>query len=192
MHEPTDEQSAAASAFHHGEHLAIQAGAGTGKTTTLCQLTAGTPRRGRYLAYNRAIATDAATRFPPTVTCTTAHSLAYRALGHRYRHRLNAPRRPAWRTGQDLGITATVRIGPHDITPHTLSHTVAGTITRFCHSADPALTRRHVPSLRGLDDPDLHAELAHTVLPFARLAWQDLQDPGQCRVRFDHDHYLKI
>ena len=32
---PTDEQTAAADAFHAGEHLALQAGAGTGKTTTL-------------------------------------------------------------------------------------------------------------------------------------------------------------
>ncbi|WP_198357380.1 UvrD-helicase domain-containing protein [Streptomyces fildesensis] len=192
MHESTDEQIAAIEAFHDGQHLAIQAGAGTGKTTTLSLLTANARRRGRYLAYNRATATDATARFPATVTCTTAHSLAYRALGHRYRHRLNAPRRPAWKTGQDLGITATVRIGPHDITPHTLSHTVARTITRFCHSADPAPTRHHIPALRGLNGPEFHAEFAHIILPFALQAWKDLQDPDQGRVRFDHDHYLKI
>lgn len=128
---PTDEQEAAAIAFEAGDHLAIQAGAGTGKTTTLAMLATGTVRRGRYLAYNRAIASDAAARFPATVTCTTAHSLAYQALGHRYRHRLNAPRRPAWRSGQNLGITRPIRIGPHDITPRVLSHTVLRTVARF-------------------------------------------------------------
>ncbi|TXS66097.1 hypothetical protein EAO69_30180, partial [Streptomyces sp. me109] len=42
-----------ADAFHAGEHLALQAGAGTGKTTTLAELARATRRRGRYLAYNR-------------------------------------------------------------------------------------------------------------------------------------------
>ena len=76
---PTDEQTAAADAFHAGQHLALQAGAGTGKTTTLAHLAHATSRRGRYLAYNRAIAQDARTRFPATVQCKTAHSLAYGA-----------------------------------------------------------------------------------------------------------------
>ena len=192
MTTPTHEQAAASEAFHAGKHLAIQAGAGTGKTTTLSLLASGTTRRGRYLAYNRAIATDAATRFPSTVTCTTSHSLAYTTLGHRYRHRLNAPRRPAWKTGQDLGITRPARIGPHDITPRTLSHTVMRTVARFCHSADTAITRRHLPVLRGLEDPALHTELAALVLPFAHKAWTDLQQPDQGAVRFDHDHYLKL
>ncbi|MGX5207118.1 3'-5' exonuclease [Streptomyces violaceus] len=73
---PTDEQAAAADAFHAGEHLALQAGAGTGKTTTLAQLAHATQRRGRYLAYNRAIAQDATARFPKSVLCKTAHALS--------------------------------------------------------------------------------------------------------------------
>lgn len=47
---PTDEQTAAADAFHAGDHLALQAGAGTGKTTTLAYFAHNTRRRGRYLA----------------------------------------------------------------------------------------------------------------------------------------------
>ncbi len=86
---PTDEQAAAADRFQAGDHLALQAGAGTGKTTTLALLAHGTRRRGRYLAYNRAIAHGAA-----TVTCKTAHALAFAATGHRYAGRLNAPAAP--------------------------------------------------------------------------------------------------
>ena len=63
---PTDEQTAAADAFHAGDHLALQAGAGTGKTTTLALLARTTQRRGRYLAYNRAIAQDATRPLPRT------------------------------------------------------------------------------------------------------------------------------
>ncbi|MFD7232136.1 UvrD-helicase domain-containing protein [Streptomyces sp. NPDC059881] len=188
----TDEQTAAADRFHAGDHLVLQAGAGTGKTTTLAVLADGTRRRGRYLAYNRAIAQDAATRFPNTVTCKTAHALAYTAVGHQYCARLNAPRRPAWKTGEALGITTPVRIADRDLSPRALSYATLRTVTRFCYSADPALRLHHVPCMRGLEAPVQHAQLARAVLPFARKAWRDLQNPDGGVVRFEHDHYLKI
>ncbi|GAA4561217.1 UvrD-helicase domain-containing protein [Streptomyces collinus] len=189
---PTDEQTAAADAFHAGDHLALQAGAGTGKTTTLTLLARTTTRRGRYLAYNRAIAQDARTRFPATVQCKTAHALAYAAVGHRYTNRLNAPRRPAWQTGQALGVTKAVRIGDRDVSQRALSNALLRTVTRFCHTADEKISRHHVPQLRGLEDTGLHCELAAHLLPYVRKAWNDLQNPDDGAVRFDHDHYLKM
>ena len=189
---PTDEQTAAADAFHAGQHLALQAGAGTGKTTTLTLLARITKRRGRYLAYNRAIAQDARARFPDTVQCKTAHALAYAAVGHRYTRRLNAPRRPAWQTGQALGITKPIRIGERDLSQKTLSNATLRTVAGFCHTADETITPHHVPRLRGLEDKDLHTQLAAHIVPFARKAWTDLQNPDDGAMRFDHDHYLKI
>ncbi|ARE74300.1 DNA helicase [Streptomyces sp. Sge12] len=188
----TDEQAAALEAFRSGGHLAIQAGAGTGKTSTLAFLTEQMPlQRGRYLAFNRAIALDAAARFPSAVQCKTAHSLAYAALGHRFRGRLNAPRRPGWQIGQDLGLSTPADIGPVGLLPATLSNAMLRTLTRFCQSADMRLANHHVPQLRGLDDDD-HAELADLILPYAAKAWADLQDPYGGAVRFEHDHYLKM
>ncbi|MBK3589817.1 AAA family ATPase, partial [Streptomyces sp. MBT57] len=187
-----DEQTAAADRFHAGDHLALQAGAGTGKTSTLALLAHGTRRHGRYIAYNKAIAQDAASRFPSTVTCKTAHALAYAAIGHRYHARLNSPRRPSWKTGHHLGITKTHRLGDRDLSPRALSYATLRTVTRFCHTADPALTDHHVPRLRNLEDAGHHRELTALVLPFARTAWADLQNPDTGAVRFDHDHYLKI
>ncbi|MFJ9127821.1 UvrD-helicase domain-containing protein [Streptomyces sp. NPDC102340] len=189
---PTDEQTAAADAFSNGEPLSLQAGAGTGKTSTLALLAHTTSRRGRYLAYNRAIAADAQTRFPATVTCKTAHALAFAAIGHRYTRRLNAPRRPAWQTGQALGLTKPLRIGSREVSQRALSNAALRTVGHYCHSADAALTKRHVPRLRGLEDPDHHAELADHLLPFAQRAWIDLQHFDDSAVRFEHDHYLKI
>ncbi|MFG3308743.1 UvrD-helicase domain-containing protein [Streptomyces wuyuanensis] len=189
---PTDEQAAALEAFRSGGHLAIQAGAGTGKTSTLSFLTEQMPlRRGRYLAFNRAIALHAAARFPSAVQCKTAHSLAYAALGHRFRGRLNAPRRPGWRIGQDLGLNAPASIGRAGLMPATLSNATLRTVTRFCQSADMQLAQHHVPRLRGLDDEE-HAELTDLILPYAAKAWADLQDPYGGAVRFEHDHYLKM
>ncbi|MHC3455905.1 UvrD-helicase domain-containing protein [Streptomyces prasinus] len=190
---PTDEQAAALEAFKNSGHLAIQAGAGTGKTSTLVFLAEQMPlRRGRYLAFNRAIALDAAARFPSAVQCKTAHSLAYAALGHRYRNRLNSPRRPGWRVGQELGLNAPARIGRVDLMPATLSNAALRTVTRFCQSADTELAHHHVPHLRGIDEEEGHAELADLILPYAVKAWADLHDPHGGMVRFEHDHYLKM
>ncbi|MFJ5042198.1 UvrD-helicase domain-containing protein [Streptomyces parvulus] len=190
---PTDEQSAALEAFTSGDPLAIQAGAGTGKTSTLAFLAEQmSRRRGRYIAFNRAIAVDAAARFPGNVQCKTAHSLAYAAVGHRFRVRLNSPRRPGWRVGQDLGLHVSARINGRDLMPVTLANASLRTVARFCQSPDRELTRHHVPHLRGVDDEQAHAELADLVLPYARKAWADLQDPGGGVVRFEHDHYLKM
>jgi superfamily I DNA/RNA helicase len=189
---PTDEQTAAAEAFRRGEHLALQAGAGTGKTTLLEMLARSTKRRGRYLSYNRSIAQDATARFPSTVQCKTTHSLAYAAIGHRYLRRLNAPRRPAWKTGRVLGLTEDICIGERKVSQRALSNTLLRTVSRFCHTADQTITHRHVPKLRGLEDKDLHRELADHIVPIAHKAWKDLQNPDDGCVRFEHDHYLKI
>ncbi|MES9524132.1 UvrD-helicase domain-containing protein [Streptomyces capoamus] len=189
---PTDEQTAAMDAFRAGHDLALQAGAGTGKTTLLEMLARSTRRRGRYLAYNRTIAQEATARFPRTVQCKTAHALAYAAIGHRYTRRLNAPRRPAWQTGQALGLTKTIRVGKRDVSQRALSNALLRTIIRFCHTADETITHHHVPTLRGLEEQDLHRELATHILPVARKAWADLQNPDDGCVRFEHDHYLKI
>lgn len=190
---PTDEQAAAAEAFASGGPLAIQAGAGTGKTSTLAYLAEQTPhRRGRYLAFNRAIAVEAARQFPATVQCKTVHSLAYAALGYRYRKRLSSPRRPGWQVGQDLGLSVPARISGRDLLPATLANASLRTVSRFCQSADRELAWNHVPRLRGLEDETAHQELTELILPYARKAWADLQSPRAGTVRFEHDHYLKM
>ncbi|PNE41825.1 UvrD-helicase domain-containing protein [Streptomyces noursei] len=197
MHTPTPEQTAAAEAFPTGAHLVIQAGAGTGKTTTLAMLahTARRQRRtGRYLAFNRAVARHAARAFPAEVTCGTAHALAYTAVGRHYQARLNAPRQAGWRTGAALGIEEgmCLRIGPRKVNNKALSYTVLRTVTRFCQSADKEIAHPHVPPLRGAEAEPLHTQLAGLVLPYARRAWADLHHPDHGVVRFEHDHYLKM
>ncbi|MFI8989859.1 UvrD-helicase domain-containing protein [Streptomyces antimycoticus] len=192
MQTPTDEQAHAADTFRKGHHLVLQAGAGTGKASTLGLLATITRRRGRYLAFNKDIARDAATRFPRTVLCKTAHATAYAALGHRYAHRLNSPRQPAWKIGQGLGVTRSLRIGDHEISQRVLSQAMLRTVSHFCYSADSSVAGHHVPRLRRLSTPTEQAKLVEAVMPFAAKAWADLQNPEQGVVRFEHDHYLKM
>jgi hypothetical protein len=75
--EPTEEQRAARDVFVAGRDLALVAGAGTGKTSTLMLMGAS----GLYVALNRARADGSRRRFGPNVACRTAHSLAYKAVG---------------------------------------------------------------------------------------------------------------
>ncbi len=197
MHTPTPEQTAAAEAFANGAHLVIQAGAGTGKTTTLAMLAHSARRQGRlgrYIAFNRAVARHAAREFPDEVACGTAHALAYTAVGRDYQARMNAPRQAGWRTGAALGIDdgMSVRIGARKVNNRALSHTVLRTVTRFCQSADSRIAPHHVPPLRGAESEPLHTRLADLVLPYAHKAWTDLQHPDHGVVRFEHDHYLKM
>ncbi|GHE11427.1 UvrD-helicase domain-containing protein [Streptomyces alanosinicus] len=194
MPTPTSEQCVAVDTFRRGDHLVLQAGAGTGKTTTLAMLAASTKKRGRYIAFNKSIAMEAATKFSSNVQCKTAHSLAFAAVGHNYSARMDAPRVPGWKTGASLGIglNMRIRIGERDVTNKALSYTVLRTVTRFCQSADPMIQPYHVPRLRGIEMEDLHAQLVDVVLPYAHKAWEDLQNPDHGNVRFDHDHYLKI
>jgi RNA polymerase sigma-70 factor (ECF subfamily) len=79
--------------FAAGPDLALVAGAGTGKTSTLALMAASASGRGLYLAFNRTTAKDAARRFPRHVECRTAHSLAFRATGSDYHDRLNSSAR---------------------------------------------------------------------------------------------------
>jgi hypothetical protein len=52
---PTPEQEAAVAAFRSGDDLVLQAGVGTGKTTTLTMLAWATRWQGRYLVFNKAM-----------------------------------------------------------------------------------------------------------------------------------------
>src|SRR5215831_20059588 len=101
---PTLEQQAIVDAFAFGHDLVIEAGAGTGKTSTLEMIAASTPESGVYLAYNKAIAGDARLRFPSNVECRTAHAFAFAAVGKQMGHRLSAPRMTARDTARILGI----------------------------------------------------------------------------------------
>lgn len=53
-------------------------------------------RKLTVTAFNRATAQDARLRFPDTVQCRTAHSLAFAATGQEFRGRLNARPGSSW------------------------------------------------------------------------------------------------
>lgn len=66
--------------------IKVNSVAGSGKTAVLTGIskTVG-PRNGIYLAYNKAIAKEAQSKFPHGITCMTTHSLAYQNTIRPYR-----------------------------------------------------------------------------------------------------------
>ncbi|MGH3927249.1 MAG: DNA helicase, partial [Pseudonocardiaceae bacterium] len=69
---PTDEQAAIRDAARTEQDLVIEAGAGTGKTSTLRLLAQDQPRmRFLYVAYNKAIQVGAKWSFPDNVEVRT-------------------------------------------------------------------------------------------------------------------------
>ncbi|MDT0308063.1 UvrD-helicase domain-containing protein [Streptomyces sp. DSM 44917] len=189
--EPTEEQQAARDVFAAGRDLALIAGAGTGKTSTLILMGAATRKRGLYIAFNKAIADDARRRFGRNVDCRTAHSLAFTAVGRVYQERLNASARiPAKETARLLGIVRDLEIDSRRITRNHQARLVMGMIRRFCHTSDRQVMARHMERVNGLN-AQAQDYLARALLPYAVKAWEDIRSL-EGRLRFEHDHYMKM
>ncbi|MGI5122749.1 UvrD-helicase domain-containing protein [Marinactinospora thermotolerans] len=188
---PTAEQEAIVEAAVSGGHLVIEAGAGTGKTSTLALISSALDtRRGLYLAFNRAIAAEARRKMPGTVTSSTAHSLAYRAVGSRYRRRLDSSRVPAAKAAAHLGITGDLAVGDVRLSPARQATMIMQMVGRFCHSDDRDVALHHLPVVHGITG-QARTYLAGQLLPMAWRAWEDLQQTEGV-LRFEHDHYLKM
>lgn len=189
--EPTEEQQNARDVFAEGRELALIAGAGTGKTSTLSLMAEAAPhKRGLYIAFNRGIAEEARKLFGSGVACRTVHQLAYHAKGSKYRNRLGAPRLPARVTAQILGIDRDLDVDGKNIDLFQQVRLVRDMVRRFCYSADTQIMAHHMERINGLDE-DANDDVARTLLPFAQRAWEDLQ-LIEGRLRFEHDHYLKM
>lgn len=202
---PTAEQMECVKLFATYSDLVIQAAAGAGKSSTLLLLAhhaLANGRRGQYCAFNSAIVKDIAAKVPGNVNASTMHSLAFRAVGYRFAHRLNAPRQRADETARLLGLDPFVigsDAGPRTLAVGFLASLVMGAVRRFTSSADPEIGRQHFEYRDGLDSPDEAGNrryenndaVAAYLLPFARKAWADLCDPDG-RLKYSHDCYLKL
>lgn len=200
--QPTDEQQQAIDLFTRGGNIAVEAGAGTGKTTTLVLMAEQTQRPGAYLAFNRSIVEDSARKLPGNVTAKTVHSYAMAAIGSRFRHRLGGARLSSSRQASLLRIDPiTIRYGnaAKVLQPGFLVGRVMAGLRNFCQSADPEPRPDHIPYIDGIDEPlgpgrpgRANNELVrqHLAGPLER-AWADAQDPDG-KLRYDHAWYLKM
>lgn len=190
---PTQEQAAIVREFRTGADVKVIAGAGAGKTSTLLFLAqAGRNRRGLYVTYSKALAAEASEKFKAigvNVQCKTAHALAFRTHGRRFKHRLDAPRMSGYETARRLDLIQSHRIGPDRILTNVqIAKIVTDTVTAFGQTDDPEPTAAHIPPVRSLADaaaPEFH----RIVIGAAKRMWADLADPDGV-LRYTHDTYL--
>lgn len=158
--------------------LAVQAGAGAAKTTTVCAYAAERPQaRILYLAFNKAIQLEAASKMPSNVTCKTTHSIAWRKAME-----LFGPR-AAQRVGNTYPSTVARTMGCSALA----ASAALQAIQRWCGSLDDQLGEGHLPE-------EIAARVADkaALALLAREVWKRMLGPAESEVRLPHDGYLKL
>ena len=166
---PTPEQSVIINHVVNTDGLTmVSAVAGSGKTTLLVALTKAleplNPSKGLYLAYNKSVATEAATKFPSFISCMTTHSLAY--------------------SPTILGRGSKLRLGKftyrqiHESIDYELKCEIVDHIRSFCLS-----------SFLDIDQYATHFELSPRLLEYLH---KYLEEMLAGKTECTHDFYLKL
>ncbi|MGY3243676.1 hypothetical protein ACVWYT_003125, partial [Streptomyces sp. TE4109] len=202
----TAQQRAIVTAAQNGLNVAVQALAGTGKTSTMVALARRMlNRRITYLAFNSANALDARQKFAGLrhVSVSTAHSLAARGLMSSDLAQKVQEGKADGGTGPNgnadwaefLGVRShPASDGGDDLAPEDIVVLIKETIKNFRNSDADAPDLTHVPDADHplLDIAARRSRLRRDVLEYARDAWADKTDPDSREVNFHHDDYLKI
>lgn len=201
--EPTDEQKAGLAIVRKGAGVTImEAGAGCGKSSFLVMAAGVLKGYGQYTAFNTALVAESKEKFIGTrVSCNTTHSLAFRAIGKKYSHRLGKNRVKTYQVAKMLDIrqiTVEVGDGKKTLTPDFLASQVLGAIKRFCQSADKAIECKHFKYIDGIDMPvggqrtrKNNQLVQGRLLRHAWDAWFDIAKPDG-NLPFSHDCYVKL
>lgn len=200
---PTEEQENIVSLFEQHGKIKVSARSGAGKTSSLRYLTSQNPdKKFLYLAFNRSMAEEAASKMPDNTSVMTTHSLAYRAVGKDYAHKLT---RPAGRyvnvagTGREIalyyGIQDIKGGGDKKLTKAFIGLIVRDTVNSFERSASRELEDWHIPKYH-IKDVEKRFNVNATafkkeVMKLAKLLWKDRSD-GDSIVLATHDTYLKL
>lgn len=192
----TDEQEQAIAAFATGDDMVIDAYAGSGKTTTL-KLLAKEDKGSKIalIAYNRAIAEDAAKSFPSNTKCKTSHGFAFGPVGKHYANRLFKGHKSYGKhVAQILNIRSGLEVGDDLVlSPGALGRLVMDSVKNWCYSADNEIAWNHVEYVPGAD----MSIVRQFLLPYIKRAWEDCirtdaQGDGKIGIRHFHDIYLKL
>lgn len=196
---PTEQQLSCIAAAVQYAIVKIEAGAGSGKTSTLKLTSDALLERSLYVAFNKVTAVEASEKFSLHVTCKTTHSIAYAQFGNKLQDKLKRPSggyvNVAF-TGTEIARyykLGSVFNAAQELvtTPNATGLFVRQAVENFEQSADAALSNKHLPKfdMKKMMDADRHAE--HTVLTYAKKLWAERIDP-KSPVMASHDTYLKL
>ena len=194
---PTIEQQQAVDMALTRQSFKVVAYAGAGKTTTLNLIGNQLRGRGIYLAFNKAIASEAQRKFPHHVDCRTFHSLAFRHTARDITAKLQLPRFSPSRLASDLGLTP-VQVKRQiegksqfvTLTPERQARFVSDAVSTFCstHASYPAPRHLQFPDWLVASEAE---QLRDTLYPYVERRWQQSIDPRH-PAGIGHDIYLKL
>ena len=155
--------------------LKVNAFAGTGKTTTLVGYAKARPaKKMLYIAFNKAIQEEAETKFPGNVTAMTTHSIAYRAVGYKYRSKLAPSNRVS-------DVAAEMNIGMP------MARKVIDALNNFLVSADNDIGVDHIENAIAVNPAEFGV-----IVSGAKAMWKRMQDINDSGIKMVHDGYLKL
>lgn len=193
---PTEEQHQIITAIYGTGDIAVNALAGTGKTTTLRLISnAVHPKRGHYIAFNKAIVDEAKSKFSSNINCVTAHGLAYRSVGYRFKKRFDSPR-VSWKDLASYfeieGFGFKSPTGSHYFEPFQMAKYASAVVSSFCKSTAAEIGIEHVPLIPLVQvSEEVRNEFCVRVVLGAQSMWTDLLEVDG-HMKFEHDHYLKM
>lgn len=176
---PTKEQSDIIDAYVSRKSMKVSAYAGTGKTSTLAAMSEARKDRALYLAFNRAIAEEAKSKFGNHVECKTINSVAWHAASD---HDVESKKSSinAAMIMDALGIKGGYEIGNANIlSARDIAVTVKETVERYCNSGDALIKSHHIPMNGKLAtiDKDAKDKFDEMIVTYAMNAWAQMLKP---------------
>lgn len=196
---PTEQQVACIVAGKAYPIVKIEAGAGSGKTSTLKLVSEAIPEPSLYVAFNKVTALEAEAKFPQHVLCKTTHSVAYAMFGKHLQDKLSRPKggyvNVAF-TGTEIARfyklgCITDPTGHIAVTDNGIGLFVRQTVERFEQSADMEISDKHLPLFDMARAIDADITSKSYVLKHAKKLWADRINPAS-KVMASHDTYLKM
>lgn len=169
-------------------NIAVNAFAGTGKTSTLVGYTEARPQmKFLYIVFSAALIAEAKRKFPPNVEVFTSHGLAYAALGSKYKHKLG-------------------NVKAKSVLPMLAARFSSGAMAHerymFARAALSLVERYFASDVIAIDIPALPAnrEITFNTKPVrpqdlteaARMIWAAMKDRDNLSIPMPHDGYLKL
>lgn len=167
------------------EFLRVNAFAGTGKTTSLVAFAKARPlERMLYLAFNKSVQMEAASKFSSNVKCVTSHGLAFPDFGSKF---ADANKLVAKLRVNEVSEALNLGQYPDDFRLY-VSDAAIKTVDRFLASD---LQEIEDDLCRGFITPGSGVE-AGDVAGLARILWSKMTDLKDPSVGMVHDGYLKL
>ena len=163
--------------------FAIQAPPGSGKTFLLLALARKMSRHGLSVSFNKLLAIESAKKFTSSVECKTGHSLAYSAVGYKYKKRLKKLTGKLLAETEDIGDPRLYK------SPANKGYLILNTIRKYCYSADLMISKKHLPLLTILDTEDI-IEMQNDLIQVSTNVFQKMLNL-ESDLPITHDVYLK-